>query len=144
MIVECETLLDNVDSFGSACHCRRYSDSAPAQLECDHATQPSVLCQLDLSHPATAKCRDDLVVAHSLSHGRLILIIRDGLRLDFEGWSFDKASRLLVSSKQRLDLLPQGLVSGAGFVKKSGAFSRLAFQCGVKQAIELLPLFRLS
>jgi hypothetical protein len=37
-----------------------------------------------------------------------------------------------VSSKQRFDLLAQGLVTAAGFVKKRGAFSGRALQCGVK------------
>ena len=47
------------------------------------------------------------------------------------------------TGKERLDLLPQRLVTSAGIIKKRRALAWLTLQRGMKEFIELLPLFSL-
>src|SRR6266536_2013145 len=60
-----------------------------------------------------------------------------------QGRRIQEIAGLLVRSQQRLDLLAQRLIAGAGFVEESRMQSWVAFPRGVIQPLDLLPAFRL-
>src|SRR5437762_6655556 len=66
------------------------------QLERDLASEPLVVRQINLSHPARAEEQEDLIVSKSLPHERDGWICGDHLGRNFQSRRDQKAASLLV------------------------------------------------
>ena len=113
------------------------------KLERYLATEPRVLGQVNLSHPARAEQRENLIGTDFPPQNNLDLILSNPPGYDIQRRRRKEAVRLPMRRQKRLHLSEQFLIIRAGFGEKGFTLGDVALKGGVIQALDLPPSLRL-
>src|SRR5262245_36372930 len=115
-------------------------------LDGHFAVETRVQCVINLAHPARPQRRKKTVAAQRHSRHAPDFVFDNGVGRDFgfNGFKngFNAAFRSLVRGEERLQIMAQLFITGAGINKECGPFARRAFEGGMKHLFNLPPAFR--